>query len=62
MGKADLFFGKGLHTQQAKLICLGCGVKKECLDFAVSNKEEFGIWGGTGQRDLRKLRRKEVSK
>lgn len=30
----------------AEYLCFGCPLIKNCYDFAVSNKEEYGIWGG----------------
>jgi WhiB family redox-sensing transcriptional regulator len=30
----------------AKLICEACPVRGICLQFALDNKEEHGIWGG----------------
>jgi WhiB family redox-sensing transcriptional regulator len=34
----------------AKRICVDCPVKRECLEWAIKNKE-FGIWGGTDDSD-----------
>lgn len=31
----------------AKELCAGCGVREDCLAFAVSKQAPFGIWGGT---------------
>jgi WhiB family redox-sensing transcriptional regulator len=63
----DLFFPistKGPAEQQitrAKMICAGCGVRRECLEFAQSHDLSYGIWGGTTpedrQRDRRRRRR-----
>ena len=41
----------------AKAICAGCPVRTECLDYAVTNIEPFGIWGGMTERQRRALRR-----
>ena len=30
----------------AELMCNGCPIMKLCHDFAVSSKQEYGIWGG----------------
>lgn len=30
----------------AKAICRGCPIRIACLDAAMANKEEYGIWGG----------------
>lgn len=40
----------------AKLTCVGCEVRAECLQFALMNDERFGIWGGLGPRERRELR------
>ena len=42
----------------AKKICSKCPVKLECLDHALTNNEEHGIWGGLGPEERKKLRRK----
>ena len=49
---------KGGSTREAKKICTGCEVKRECLEFALSNDERFGIWGGLSERERRRLRRR----
>jgi WhiB family redox-sensing transcriptional regulator len=32
-------------------------VREECLEYALSNGEKFGIWGGMSERERRRLRR-----
>lgn len=48
---------KGGSTREAKRICTLCEVRPECLDYALSNDERFGIWGGLSERERRKLKR-----
>ena len=48
---------KGGSTRDAKKICSQCEVKAECLEYALSNDERFGIWGGLSERERRRLRR-----
>jgi WhiB family redox-sensing transcriptional regulator len=31
---------------EAKLICKGCEVRWKCLEFAVKNDVQYGVWGG----------------
>lgn len=31
----------------AKEICAGCVVRRECLDWALTVREPYGVWGGT---------------
>ena len=54
----DLFFPeRGASTKEAKEVCRGCVVREECLEFALSNGEKFGIWGGMSERERRRIRR-----
>ena len=48
---------KGGSTREAKMICTGCEVKAECLEYALANDERFGIWGGLSERERRRLKR-----
>lgn len=49
-GLGDLFFfergANGNKIATAKAICNACKVKGDCLEFALENKFEYGIWGG----------------
>lgn len=57
----DLFFPeRGASTREAKEVCKGCSVRAECLEYALSNGERFGIWGGLSERERRRLRRQRV--
>ena len=47
---------KGGSTREAKRVCVGCAVRMECLEYALSNDERFGIWGGLSERERRRLR------
>lgn len=49
---------KGGSTRDAKKVCAACTVKQECLDYALSNDERFGIWGGLSERERRKLKKR----
>jgi len=52
-------FGRGAaEAQQAKAVCARCPVRQSCLDFALATGQEFGIWGGCDERELR-LRQRE---
>lgn len=55
----DMFFpNRGENTAPAKAACGRCPVKDDCLDFALTNGEKFGIWGGTSERERRRIRRR----
>lgn len=59
----DLFFPISTHgasrrqEQRAKAICAVCHVHTECLAFAVETRQVHGVWGGLGEKELRRLRR-----
>jgi WhiB family redox-sensing transcriptional regulator len=53
----DLFFpisdsGPALEqAAKAKAICATCGVRRECLAFALQTGQVHGIWGGTSEHE-----------
>lgn len=49
---------KGGSTREAKSVCAACDVRAECLEYALTNDERFGIWGGLSERERRKLKRR----
>jgi len=52
----DIFFpSKGRDVDYAKSICADCPVKSTCLEFAIDNKIDKGVWGGTSERERRKI-------
>jgi WhiB family redox-sensing transcriptional regulator len=54
----DLFFPeRGGDSRSAKAICATCPVQPECLEYALANGELFGCWGGTSERERRRLRK-----
>ena len=48
---------KGGSTREAKRVCRACEVRIECLEYALSHDERFGIWGGFSERERRRLKR-----
>jgi WhiB family redox-sensing transcriptional regulator len=42
---------KDESAQPAKRICQLCGVRAECLEYALEHKIPFGVWGGLSQRE-----------
>lgn len=52
-----LFFpGQGESSREAKAVCEGCIVRAECLEYALVNREIFGVWGGKSERQRRRIR------
>lgn len=54
----ELWFGDIVATNYrvARSLCNRCPVKKQCLDYAVSNHEPYGMWGGKSPKQRLKLR------
>ena len=53
----ETFFpSKGCPAAPAMRICGACPVRAECLDHALAYDERFGIWGGVGERERKRIR------
>jgi WhiB family transcriptional regulator, redox-sensing transcriptional regulator len=55
----DLFFAiddEGIG--HAKEICAVCPVRHECLEWALTNHQDDGIWGGFTEVERRRIRRR----
>lgn len=53
----DLFFPqRGEPLNQIRAVCAGCRVAAECLEYALTNTDKFGVWGGKSEKERRKLR------
>lgn len=44
-------------TKEAKKVCAECPVATQCLQYALDNKIEWGVWGGLNGRERRQLGR-----
>lgn len=62
----ELFFPVGssgpalLQTTEAKLVCRGCPVVSECLEWALTTGQDAGIFGGTTPDERRVMNRVSV--
>jgi WhiB family transcriptional regulator, redox-sensing transcriptional regulator len=58
----DLFFPIGTtgpsvsQIAEAKQVCLTCPVRNQCLNWAVSHYQDYGIWGGMTELERQALR------
>jgi len=57
-GDPDVLFVTGAAQNRAKVLCLSCPVRKECLSDALDHRVEFGVWGGMTERERRALLRR----
>ena len=55
----DLFFPeRGGDSGSAKQVCRGCVVREDCLEYALANGQNVGIWGGMSERARRRERQR----
>ena len=52
----DTFFpSDGVGVEAAKRICDGCAVQEGCLEYALRNRIDHGVWGGASERQRRRI-------
>lgn len=67
----DLHFPKGgqpghrtnaAHNQslRAKEVCRGCQVRQPCLEYALENNEQYGVWGAFDADERAAMRRRNT--
>ncbi len=57
MPPAIFFPSDGLGVQAAQRICADCPVAEECLEYALANRIDHGVWGGRSERERRRILR-----
>jgi len=54
----SVFFpSDGVGVEAARKICQECPVKGPCLEYALANRIDHGVWGGTSERERRRILR-----
>ncbi len=57
-GMTSMFFSFSEETEQAcKRVCFGCDVRVPCLEYALLNAIDEGVWGGATEKERRRIRR-----
>lgn len=55
----SVFFpSDGVGVDVARAICADCPVKTPCLEYALENKVDHGVWGGASERERRRIARR----
>jgi WhiB family redox-sensing transcriptional regulator len=49
------FPSDGVGVQVAAAICSDCPVKEQCLEHALRNRIDHGVWGGASERQRRRI-------
>jgi len=59
---AAFFPSDGVGVDRARRICGTCPVQDVCLEYALTNRIDHGVWGGTSERERRRiLKRRRLS-
>jgi WhiB family redox-sensing transcriptional regulator len=45
----------GVGVDRARAICKGCPVTSQCLEYALEERIEHGVWGGCSERERRRI-------
>jgi WhiB family redox-sensing transcriptional regulator len=46
------------QIEQAKAVCRQCTVTAECLEYAIKENQDTGVWGGLSEDERKSLKRK----
>jgi WhiB family redox-sensing transcriptional regulator len=55
---ATFFPSDGVGVDAARRICADCPVRSPCLEYALANRIDHGVWGGTSERERRRILRR----
>lgn len=61
---AAFFPSDGVGVDAARRICTTCPVQERCLEYALANRIDHGVWGGSSERERRRIlkrRRQEAA-
>ena len=58
MPPSVFFPSDGLGVQVAQRICADCPVADACLEYALANRIDHGVWGGRSERERRRILRR----
>ena len=51
----EFFPSDGTGVTKARSICADCPVKAPCLEYALRNRIDHGVWGGASERERRRI-------
>jgi WhiB family redox-sensing transcriptional regulator len=54
---STFFPSDGVGVDVARQICVGCPVREQCLEYALAERIDHGVWGGTSERERRRILR-----
>lgn len=61
MPPSTFFPSDGVGVEVARQVCAGCPVRSPCLEYALRNRIDHGVWGGASERERRRILRQRRS-
>lgn len=55
MAPSAFFPSDGAGVETARKICATCPVREQCLEHALVNRIDHGVWGGCSERERRRI-------
>lgn len=52
---STFFPSDGVGVDVARKICASCPVQQLCLEHALANRIDHGVWGGCSERERRRI-------
>ncbi len=52
---STFFPSDGAGVDVARKICASCPVQEQCLEHALVNRIDHGVWGGCSERERRRI-------
>jgi WhiB family redox-sensing transcriptional regulator len=52
---AIFFPSDGVGVEIARRICATCPVQEPCLEYALAQRIDHGVWGGASERERRRI-------
>jgi len=52
---ARFFPNDGVGVEVARRICAHCPVREDCLEYALGERIDHGVWGGASERERRRI-------
>ena len=57
LAPSTFFPNDGVGVEMARRICMSCPVQDACLEYALAERIDHGVWGGTSERERRRILR-----
>lgn len=52
---STFFPSDGVGVDLARRVCMTCPVQEPCLEYALAERVDHGVWGGASERERRRI-------